>query len=195
VPSRDPELQAFVDVLVAAVAAAAVPGSPMAVAADHVFDRLAGRAGEAGEVAPKPLDVCRLLPTARANAEAAAPEVGAVARAFAALEGRLAWYARPSDDVDFRDGHANTFVIGEAGLEDHPGVVIGATLMAPGLTYPDHDHPPEEVYLVLGAGEWWNTETPWHEPGPGGLVHNPPGILHAMRSGDDPLLAIWCMLT
>ncbi|NMD08831.1 MAG: transcriptional regulator, partial [Phyllobacteriaceae bacterium] len=27
-----------------------------------------------------------------------------------------------------------------------------------------------------------------------GSFYNPPGILHAMRSGDAPLLAIWALL-
>ena len=34
----------------------------------------------------------------------------------------------------------------------------------------------------------------WHAPGPGRLVHNPPGIVHAMRGTDVPLLAIWFLL-
>ncbi len=24
------------------------------------------------------------------------------------------------------------------------------------ITYPDHDHPPEEVYIALSPGDWWN---------------------------------------
>ena len=65
--------------------------------------------------------------------------------------------------------------------------------MAPNTRYPDHRHPPEEVYLVLSPGEWRQGDGAWHEPGPGGVVHNPPAIVHAMRSGDTPLLAIWCL--
>jgi hypothetical protein len=30
-------------------------------------------------------------------------------------------------------------------------------------------------------------------PGVGGIVHNPPGIIHAMRSIDEPLLAVWIL--
>jgi hypothetical protein len=25
------------------------------------------------------------------------------------------------------------------------------------------------------------------------MVHNPPGIVHAMRAGRQPLLAVWCL--
>ena len=65
--------------------------------------------------------------------------------------------------------------------------------MAPGITYPDHRHPPEEVYIVLSNGQWRQGSGPWHAPGVGGIVYNPHDIVHAMRSGDSPLLAIWCL--
>ena len=63
--------------------------------------------------------------------------------------------------------------------------------MAPGVRYVDHDHAPEEVYLALSPGEWWNAAMDWTDPGPAGCIYNPPGIFHAMRSGDGPLLALW----
>ena len=69
-----------------------------------------------------------------------------------------------------------------------PGVLC---LVAPGVRYPDHHHPPEEIYVVLTPGEWRQQDMPWHQPGPGGVVHNPPGIVHAMRAGAVPLLALW----
>jgi len=190
VAARDAELQSFIDAVAGAMTA--VAGAPSA--ASIIFEKLAAKIGEPLAPPPSRLDVCRYLDTAYANAETASPSLGAVARAFAVVAPRLAWYARDDDDDAFRHGHANAYIVGERGLEQHPDVAIGATLMAPGITYPDHHHPPEEVYLVLGAGEWWNAETPWHAPGPGGLVHNPPGIVHAMRATEAPLFAVWCML-
>jgi hypothetical protein len=55
----------------------------------------------------------------------------------------------------------------------------------------DHDHAPEEVYLSLSPGEWWNAGMDWTDPGPTGCIYNPPGIKHAMRSGAEPFLALW----
>jgi quercetin dioxygenase-like cupin family protein len=66
--------------------------------------------------------------------------------------------------------------------------------MAPGITYPDHRHPPEEVYIVLSEGDWRQESGPWHTPGIGGIVYNPHDIVHAMRSSSSsPLLGIWCL--
>ncbi len=116
----------------------------------------------------------------------------AMAEAFRALEPQLAWRTRDLPGLDGR--YAGAPVLGPQGLQQRGGMVAGISLVAPGTTYPDHDHPPEEIYLALSGGEWWNAATPWHAPGPGGIVHNPPGILHAMRGTDVPLLAIWFLL-
>ena len=66
--------------------------------------------------------------------------------------------------------------------------------MAPGIRYPDHRHPPEEVYVVLSDGEWMQGEGNWFKPGIGGIVYNSPSILHAMRApASEPLLAVWLL--
>jgi hypothetical protein len=71
--------------------------------------------------------------------------------------------------------------------------MIGVSLMAPNLQYPDHRHPPAEVYYSLSPGSWRQGDGPWVTPGIGGLIYNPSNIVHSMRSSDVPLLAIWCL--
>ncbi|MEK1886834.1 MAG: dimethylsulfonioproprionate lyase family protein, partial [Phyllobacterium sp.] len=61
--------------------------------------------------------------------------------------------------------------------------------------YPDHDHSPEEVYLVLSNGEFRQGEGEWFSPGIGGSFYNVPNINHAMRSLDKPLFAFWALRT
>lgn len=107
---------------------------------------------------------------------------------------RMDWFKRPSEpDSAFQKGHSNAEIIGRRGLEVRDGITVGLTVMEPGVIYPDHHHPPEEVYVVLSPGQWRQNADPWWEPGFGGYVYNPPNILHAMRSDNDPLLAIWCL--
>jgi hypothetical protein len=93
------------------------------------------------------------------------------------------------------NGHANADILGSVpeALEQRGDVRIGLSLMAPGITYPDHSHPPEEVYLALSRGFWRHEADAWHEPGLGGIFYNPRGITHAMRSSCEPFLAIWCL--
>ena len=139
---------------------------------------------------PHRLPVCDLLDTAYTHMR---PDL---ASAFKALEPQLAWRVRvlPNGSPGFAEGHASARVLDPTGLERRGGLVSGFSLVAPGVTYPEHDHPPEEIYLVLSGGEWWQDGGAWHAPGPGGIVHNPPGIRHAMRGTDVPLLAIWFLL-
>ncbi|QYX58294.1 dimethylsulfoniopropionate lyase [Roseovarius sp. SCSIO 43702] len=117
--------------------------------------------------------------------------------AFLALEPALAWYKRTGDTTNanaaYHEGHANAMIVGPGGLVPNERVSLGVSLLAPGVRYPDHTHPPEETYLVLSEGEFSQDGVTWFTPGIGGTFYNPPGILHAMRSGDTPLFAMWAL--
>jgi hypothetical protein len=127
---------------------------------------------------------------------AARPDIARVARAFEALEPSLAWSQRnggPFASENFMEGHANAMVVGPGGLEARDDGWVGVSLLAPNVRYPDHQHRPEEVYLVLSPGEFRQADGPWFEPGIGGTVFNEPNIVHAMRSSSAPLFAVWCL--
>lgn len=190
---RDINLQQLLDLSQGLIAAS---GHPRAVAAGaRVFGRLAQRVGSLGALAAARLPACQHnVEAALAGAAAAHSPLPELASAFAAVEGGLRWTRRKTaepSDQPFFDGHANAMLVGPDGLEARDDVMVGVTVMAPGIVYPDHDHPPEEVYVALSPGEWWNAGMDWTAPGPGGIIYNPPGILHAMRSHDEPFLALW----
>lgn len=190
---RDINLQLVIDLSREAILRAA--SERPAVAAERVFARLAARTGDLGAVEAERLPVCHHhLDAAYAGMAALPSPLPELASAFAAVEARLRWTKRKGvspEDQPFESSHANATLIGPGGIEERGDVWVGATVMAPGITYPDHHHPPEEVYLAFTPGEWWNAEMDWTEPGPGGVIYNPPGILHAMRSGGSPFLAMW----
>jgi len=101
----------------------------------------------------------------------------------------------PFASANWPEGHANSTIVGpERGLECRDDVAIGVSLLAPLVRYPDHQHAPEEVYLLLTPGRFQHGGSDWFEPGIGGTLHNEPNIRHAMVSQDAPLLAIWCLL-
>jgi hypothetical protein len=184
---RSAEIADFLDASTAALRAACTDAA--LAAAERVIARCPTPGAPGAQ--PARLPVCDWIAPALA---AVPPERAALARAFAALEQRLPWTRRrqstPADGA-FYDGHANAVILGPGGLEERSDLWIGATVMAPGLRYVDHDHPPEEVYLSLTPGQWWNAQMDWADPGPTGAIYNPPGIAHAMRSGAGPLLALW----
>ncbi|MBY5572140.1 transcriptional regulator [Rhizobium leguminosarum] len=117
---------------------------------------------------------------------------------FKGIEPMLEWRRRSKYDHtasgNFADGHANAMIIGPGGLEERSDLWFGVTLMAPQVRYPDHDHAPEEVYLVLSEGEFKQGEGDWFSPGIGGSFYNVPDIKHAMRSLGTPLFAFWALL-
>ncbi len=188
--ARTPALQAFLDQSEHHLRAAT--SGPGAAAAARAVDLWRGKTGAPSGRPAHLLPVCQHLEPALACA-AQGPR-SALGSAFAALAPALVWERRRSarpGDGGFWDGHANATLLGPGGLEERDDMWVGATLVAPGVTYPDHDHPPEEVYLSLTPGEWWNSAMDWTDPGPCGHVYNPPGILHRMRAGAVPLLALW----
>ena len=193
---RPEALARFLDVAQDALSRRVGDGTPPGLAAARISDALAAGAGA---IAPgrrlAPLPACRYLPAALDRARAA-PETASLARAFEALEPALRWRRRPGSEAHgqvFHDGHANADIVGPAGLERRDDVWVGATLVAPGVRYVDHQHPPEEIYIAMSEGEWLREGDGWHAPGVGGTVYNPPGVVHAMRAGPAPLLAVWLL--
>ncbi|ASR10625.1 transcriptional regulator (plasmid) [Rhizobium leguminosarum bv. viciae] len=152
----------------------------------------AARAGEGSR-----LPVCAQLDVAL-SVDTSYPSLMRLIEGFKGIEPMLEWRRRSKYDHtasgNFVDGHANAMIIGPGGLEERSDLWIGVTLMAPHVRYPDHDHAPEEVYLVLSEGEFQQGEGDWFSPGIGGSFYNVPDIKHAMRSLDTPLFAFWALL-
>ncbi len=195
---RSPDLQSFLSLAEAAARHAAGAEDPARVATERIFAALQTPSGEAGKAGAARLPVCRHLSTALDNARAQQGAPGALANAFAVIEPQFHWKLRAGAETQgesFLNGHANATIVGPEGLEIRRDVWIGVSLMAPHMRYPDHRHPPEEIYVVLSDGQWRQASDPWHEPGIGGLVYNPPNVVHAMRSAERPLLALWFLWT
>ncbi|MBL4928846.1 dimethylsulfonioproprionate lyase family protein [Fuscibacter oryzae] len=175
----------------AALALRAATTGPAARAAERCIALWQGREGKISTTLPQRPPVCDWL--APAFAAAANGPRARLAFAFAGVADRLVWVpsTRSGGAADFALRNANAGLVGQQGYEQRDDLWIGATVMAPDTAYPLHSHPPEEVYLALSPGEWWNEAMDWTDPGLNGSVYNPPGIGHRMRSGAAPFLALW----
>jgi quercetin dioxygenase-like cupin family protein len=192
--SRSPDLQSFLTLAEAAIHHASRAKGPVPLVAERIFSALRVPSTKGSAPITARLPVCRYLPAALEHARREPGPVGALADAFAAIEPQLNWQVRPGAATHgalFLSGHANANITGQEGFEIRHDVRIGVSLMAPHTQYPDHHHPPEEIYVALSGGQWRQGSDPWHEPGIGGLVYNPPNIVHAMRATERPLLALW----
>ncbi|MCQ0091539.1 dimethylsulfonioproprionate lyase family protein [Roseovarius sp. M141] len=153
--------------------------------------------GEWSETFGARLPACAHLAEATDLSHFTDPSLRALVKSFLRLEPDLYWRPRSGDCTNagpgFAENHANAYIVGPGGIERRSDVWIGMSLVAPNIRYPDHTHPPEETYLVLSPGQFMQGHDNWFEPGVGGTLYNPPGILHAMHSGAAPLLALWAL--
>lgn len=188
-------LQRVVDAAVAAFAGAEM-SAPATDAIGEVFERLTTVHPAVGSSA-EDLPVLSLLPQAVANLQPRHDSLSALGLAVADIAPALPWTTRkvvgPTASVGFEKAHANAVLIGPGGLEPRDDVWVGISLMAPHTRYPDHDHGPEEVYLLLSDGAFLQGDADWLARSAGQTFYNTPWIRHAMRATDQPFLALWCL--
>lgn len=153
--------------------------------------------GKAREEPARRLPLCeRWLEPALEEAGEASPPLRALVEAFRDLEPLLYWHHRAGSrqtGAAFHAGHANAMLLGPRGIEVRNDVWLGLTLMAPQVNYVRHQHPPEELYLVMTPGEWQQDDGPWFARRSGETVYNRPMVHHAMRSGETPLFSFWLL--
>lgn len=130
---------------------------------------------------------------AAALAAAAGPAVE-VTTALGAVAEHLPWrygYPRRADAPDLGERIAFAEIIGPEAPFRSEVVCLGVTLIAPRTLYPDHHHPAIELYRVLTGSATWSAAGRSRRVPPGELVLHPSGVVHAMRTEDEPLLAVY----
>lgn len=100
-------------------------------------------------------------------------------------------YSKRADAPDLGDRIAFAEIIGpDAPFPSH-SVCLGLTLIGPGTLYPAHKHPAVELYhVVSGTAEWTAGSITRLQP-PGAFIVHPSNIVHAMRTHEEALLAIY----
>jgi len=190
---RDPRIQNLIDALDVVLMAQLPKDSAEWPVARGIFETLRTPRPAVRKPEFAALPAPDLLAEALEIPRAEKGDLARVADAFAPLAADINWWSRMSDDdATFTDSHA--FIVGPGGLEDRDDAEIGVSLLAPNVRYPDHHHPPPEVYLSLTPGIWRKGDGSWVDPGIGGTVFNAPNDVHAMKSDDVPLFAFWCLL-
>lgn len=109
--------------------------------------------------------------------------------------GRFRWgqtYTSADFGQKFIDNYGWLEVFGTRGHFANDGVAGGFLVLGPGIEYPDHHHMAEELYIPLTAGtEWRMGDQPWRRRAAGEVIHHDSNVSHAMRTGDEPLLAFY----
>lgn len=140
--------------------------------------------------APAGLPVLQALGAVRAQAPG---PVRAFVERLVGLAPRLAWrqtYGQGEADPAFLRGYGWTELVGAGGLLRDPSVSAGLLLLGPEVHYPAHAHPALEHYLPLsGVAHWYDENRGWRPVAPLTPIVHRPQVRHAMRTGQEPLLA------
>lgn len=64
-------------------------------------------------------------------------------------------------------------------------------LLGPNVTYPNHKHSPEELYVILAGHVWWQTDNQKAcKKCAGEVIHHLPNVIHAIKAGNKPVLIL-----
>jgi hypothetical protein len=93
---------------------------------------------------------------------------------------------------DFLERYGWVELFGTRGHFASEEMAGGFLLLGPGVHYPDHHHVAEEIYIPLTDGSLWSKDAqPFLPRWSGEIIHHPSNIRHAMRTEDEPLVALY----
>ncbi|TIU33135.1 MAG: transcriptional regulator [Mesorhizobium sp.] len=128
-------------------------------------------------------------------AELAPPDIRPLAQFAADHRNELRWgqtYTAADFGQAFIDNYGWLEVFGTRGHFVNDAVAAGLLILGPDIVYPDHHHVAEEIYIPLTDGtEWRMGEGDFHVREAGEVVYHASNVSHAMRTGKEPLLALY----
>ena len=113
------------------------------------------------------------------------------AQQFVELAPSLRWV--PSHRWDDQGKERALCVVSEA--FELPGIEAGIMYVDQGCTYPLHNHPPQELYLIVsGTARWrFGGAEELVEMEPNMTLYNNPSDFHTVEAGDTPLVAMYVL--
>jgi quercetin dioxygenase-like cupin family protein len=120
---------------------------------------------------------------------------GALVSALCRTAPSLAWrqsYTREEVDATFLENYGWSELLRPAEKRTSAQISCGVVVLGPRTLYPHHRHEAEEIYVPLsGTASWQQGDALWREQPPGRLIHHLSEESHAMRTGEEPLLALY----
>lgn len=144
------------------------------------------------EITAADLPVLRWLPDlGRDTAAFGADLVVDLCRTAPSLDWRQTYTAKDLDPA-FLDNYGWSELVGAVGPIESARIACGFLVLGPATHYPRHRHAAEELYVPLrGTAAWQQGDAVWREHPPGTPIHHRSEESHAMRTADQPLLALY----
>lgn len=78
---------------------------------------------------------------------------------------------------------------------DLGSVTCGLMYIGESFRYPEHEHEPQELYLVLtGNASWrYGGNDDYRALAAGSIVYNPPWVRHGVIAKENPLVALYVL--
>ena len=150
------------------------------------------------ELRASSLPVLRWLPALVAGSAKGGSEAQlgtAVALGFGQAANSFAWrqsYTNRNLDERFLNNYGWTELFGLHGALVSERLACGFLLLGPQTLYPRHRHEAEEIYVPLGGmAQWQQGDGVWREQSTGTAIHHASLEPHAMRTAQQPLLALY----
>jgi mannose-6-phosphate isomerase-like protein (cupin superfamily) len=128
-------------------------------------------------------------------ADVAPPQAQRLAGLLAEHRAAFHWdqtYTAADFGQRFMDNYGWLEVFGTRGHFGNEAVAGGFLILGPDVLYPDHHHVAEEIYIpLIGGAEWRMGDEPFRHREAGEVIHHESGVNHAMRTGSEPLLALY----
>lgn len=165
---------------------------------DEVLFRLADQRAERADftaIAPATIPVTRFLAETTARTMLVDPLFAA---ALAGVSDGLRWQQSNAytDEIlghGFCANYGWAEVIGRDGFFAGDDFRLGFFLLGPNRHYLGHHHPAPELYLPLtGPSEWQQGKGEFVTKAAGEAIWHAPHVVHATKTGLEPLLALWC---
>ena len=151
---------------------------------------------------PTRLPVCRYFTEAL---EDATGEAGEIAASLRLLDPFLSFvqnpnYRRAPPTPGFLANYGYAVLAGPPdgapALVSDSHLAFGVLLLGPRTEYPAHHHPAAELYVPLSRADWAKAsaaggEAEFGSREPGCVIHHPPNLIHATRTRDTPLAALY----
>ncbi|MBV9520621.1 MAG: hypothetical protein JO068_21160 [Hyphomicrobiales bacterium] len=168
------------------------------------LEHLSGKANATSpQATPTRLPACRYL--AEALDAAAIGKVGELAMHLRLLEPSLSFVQNPNyrhapPTPSFLSEYGYAVLAGPAdgapALVSDPHLAFGVLLLGPRTEYPAHHHPATELYVPLGRADWAKGSMvagrpEWVSREPGCVIYHPPNLVHATRTHESPLAALY----
>ena len=160
------------------VEGAAALADRMAASTPHAFD-------------PSWLPSLDTINLVQADADRGFTETTDLARDFVAVAPLLPWVPT----MRATDGGTDFALAPLNDVRDFGDAIVGLMYVRPDTQYPLHQHPPQELYLIIsGTAEWrFGGHEDLRELRPGDLLYNNPDDLHTVTAWVSPVVALYVL--